>query len=641
MADGDLALADGFPVISYQDWRRGIEAALKGRPFEKALVSHSADGLALGPLYGGEPQADAPPPAKRAEFSRAVSALWPSGDGIELRQAQEHPDPSVANRHILRDLERGATAITLMIDPKAERGVAIGDLDDLARTLDGFDLRLAPLHLQAGRFGPQAAALLMALWDSRGVANPSGGFGIDPLGALAAEGRLLAPLDQALREAAAIAGQCHDSWTGMRALAVSSRPYHDAGASEAEELAIALATGLGYLRAMEQAGLGIDAAADQIAFSLMSDADIFLSIGKFRAMRVLWARLVAACGGKTRSMHLAALTAPRMFSRRDPYVNMLRSTAAAMAARLGGAEAITVLPYTAAYGVADRMARRIARNQPIILEEESHIGRVRDPAAGSFAIESLSLQLAEKAWAIFQEIEAGGGMADALRDGSLARRLAASRARLKAQVATGRLTLTGVNAFPDSHDKKPALETIDRAKHAARTGGALGGAQPAADAAAIAPLPAFRLGEDFEALRDRADALKARPRIHLAALGATADFAGRVGFVRGLLACGGIGANIGAGGGDFQAILGDYRASGLGAAILCASDPLYEQQAAALAGALKAAGARLVLLAGRPGEREDDWRAAGVDGFLWQGMDRVAALDALLTHFEEQAGRSA
>ena len=183
------------------------------------------------------------------------------------------------------------------------------------------------------------------------------------------------------------------------------RIIHNAGGSEAQELAFAIAAAVDYLRALEASGVPLDAARGMIYFRLAADADEFLTIAKFRAIRKLWARVEAACGLAPKPTTVAAETAWRMMTKRDPYVNMLRTTIAVTAAGLGGADNIAVLPHTAALGLPDAFARRVARNTQLILLEESNLAKVADPAAGSGAIEDLTAKLCAAAWAQFQEIE--------------------------------------------------------------------------------------------------------------------------------------------------------------------------------------------------------------------------------------------
>src|SRR6201991_3068110 len=229
------------------------------------------------------------------------------------------------------------------------------------------------------------------------------------------------------------------------------RPVHDAGGSEAQELAFTLAVGLAYLRMMEAGGIGLDAARSALSFRLSADADQFLTLAKFRALRLLWARIEQACGLTPKPLFIAADTAWRMLTQRDAYVNMLRATMATFSAGLGGANAITVLPHTLALGLPDPFARRVARNTHLVLLEESNLAKVSDPAAGSGGIETLTRQLCEAAWSLFQEIEKAGGLFASLERNLLQRKVLAARVAREANIAKRRDVLTGASEFPNLH----------------------------------------------------------------------------------------------------------------------------------------------------------------------------------------------
>lgn len=274
-------------------------------------------------------------------------------------------------------------------------------------------------------------------------------LGADPLGHEARTGEVLE-----LAGAVGLAREAAAHWPGVRALAVDALPYHEAGGSAAEELGLSLATGVAYLRALTGAGsgssaLGVQAALGQLEFRYAATADQFLTIAKFRAARRLWARIAEACGApEAGAQRQHAVTSPVMMTRRDPWVNMLRTTVACMAAGVGGADSVTVLPFDHELGLPDAFARRISRNTSTILLEESHLARVIDPAGGSYYVEQLTDELAHAAWEFFQEIEKAGGLAATLRSGLVADRLAATWAERSKKLAKRREPITGVSEFP-------------------------------------------------------------------------------------------------------------------------------------------------------------------------------------------------
>jgi methylmalonyl-CoA mutase len=384
-----------------------------------------------------------------------------------------------------------------------------------------------------------------------------------------------------------------------------------------------LATLVAYLRACEGAGLAPTDALARIAVAVAADADLFTTIAKLRAARRLLARLAEACGAAAavESVELAATTSERMMARRDPWVNMLRTTAACAAAAFGGADAITVLPFTWALGKPDAFARRIARNTHLVLQEESAAARVTDPAHGSWHVEKLTDELARKAWTLFQEIEAKGGMIAALESGFIhgeVARVAEARAK---DIATGRLALTGVSAFPLLADDGVKFQPHPPADPVTKGG---------TEVAALLPR---RLAEPYESLRDGADAHLAktgkRPRVFLAALGDLAAHSNRLTWMTNFLAAGGIAAVASEPIHNSADAGMAFAASGAEVACICSSDKVYAELGEATAGVLEQAGARRVLLAGRPKEQEAALKAAGVDAFVSAGSDAIATLTDL------------
>ena len=391
-----------------------------------------------------------------------------------------------------------------------------------------------------------------------------------------------------------------------------------------------LAVATAYLRALEAEGVALDAARRMLFFRLCADADQFLTMAKFRALRKLWARVEVSCALAPAPALVSAETAWRMLAARDPHVNILRATIAVVAAALGGADAITVLPFTAARGLPDAFARRIARNTQLILLEESHLAKVADPAAGSGAVEDLTDELCGAAWKLFQEIEAAGGAAAALENGLIQRNVAAIRAERAAAVARREEALTGVSIFPDLDEPVvPVLASIPPSP------------RRAAPEQMFEPLPAIRLAEPFEALRDASDRFLARtgarPKIFLASLGTAADFTARATFASNFFAAGGIEA-VNRESDSPPALASAFKASGVALACLCSSDSIYEREGTAAAGALKAAGARHIYLAGRPGNREAALRAAGVQSFIFEGCDALATLKGAHDIVAEKVG---
>jgi len=608
-ASEPFSLDGEFAEATSEAWRKLVDATLKGALFSR-LESRTYDGLTIEPLY------------RRAAAARLIAGR-PAGAAWTVMQRVDHPDPAAANKLAIEDLENGATGLVLVFAGSISAN-GFG-LDAAPGTLERA---LADIALDAGiaidlNLSPQTrhvVADLAALVGRRGIAPASVDLrtSINPIGGFAASGAVGKGWTAMAGDFAGMVGDLFAAgFRGPFAVA-DGRVIHNAGGSNAQELAFALASAVAYLRALEAHGMTLEAARDAIYFRLAADADQFLTMAKFRAVRSLWARVEAACGLSPKRPLLTAETAWRMMTKRDPYVNLLRTTIAVAAAALGGADAVTVLPHTAPIGLPDAFARRLARNCQLVLLEESNLARVADPAAGSGALEALTRELCIAAWSIFQEIEQAGGAWAALETGLIARSVAAVRAERQTAVARGKDVLTGTNAFPDIHETTPAVLPVPP--------------RPAADdlsssAAAIA-LPRIRLAEPFEALRDRSDRFLARtgarPRIFLATLGSPAEFNARMSFAKNFFEIGGIEA-VSSPGPNFGPV---YKTTGTALACLCSSDKVYEKDAPAALAALKSGGARQIYLAGRPGEHEAAWRAAGVQSFVYEGCDLLATLAA-------------
>lgn len=618
-------------------WRALVDKVLKGADFDRVLTSRTFDGLRIAPLY---PKAEGEVP----RALRAASGPW------TVMQRVDHPDVDEANRLALDDLENGAGGLVLsFMGAAGARGFGLGEADaealDLA--LAGVHLDLITLRLETAPFaghGPRAAIAELA--ERRGL-DPAAltvDFGLDPLGDAVRTAHLPAAWPEMERRIAEAAVPLIGRGFAGSVLTVDTRPHHEAGAAEAQELAAALGTGVAYLRALEAGGVPLDRARAALVFLLVADTDEFLTVAKFRAFRRLWAAVERACGLDPKPIRLLAETAWRSTTRRDPWVNLLRGTIAAFSAVVGGADALTVLPYTAPLGLADGFGRRLARNTQAILAEEAHLWRVADPAAGAGGFEALTDELAAAAWRLFQEIEAGGeievggGMAAALASGAWQQRLAGTREARSSAVARRMVQITGTSEYPNLAEAPVAvLKPIPAPAPAAAVG---------EGAVTFAPFAFPRLAEPFERLRDAAEAGAAATgraaTVFLAGLGSPASFNARAGFARAAFEAGGIAALGNEARADLTALVAEFRASGAGIACLCGSDDTYaapvaegqdetvaETVAEAAARAFAEAGATLVVLAGRPGEREAALRAAGIGAFLFAGDDLVAFLSAV------------
>jgi methylmalonyl-CoA mutase len=606
----DMPFADAFPPAEEAQWRKLVDGVLKGKSFE-TLVAKTYDDVPIAPLYSRAPEET--PHALRASPGR-----W------SLLPRIDNPDPVEANKQALSDLENGATGLQLVFSGSTgDYGFALPDAseDTIAQVLDGVFLETGiNIELDLSAATRDAAANIAHLIETRGTdpALTNIVFGLNPLGGIA-RGKIDAEDWPSLApKFAQHVGSLADRGFAKSLCVADARMVHAAGGSDVQELAFALASAVVYLRALESSGIGLDAARKLISFRLAADADQFCGIAKFRALRQLWARVEDACGLAPAPLHLHAETAWRMMTRNDPHVNLLRATMAVFSAALGGADSITVLPFTQALGLPDAAARRLARNTQLVLSEESNLDKVSDPAAGSGGYEALTEEFCERAWHLFQQIETEGGLPKALASGSFQSRVAATRARRRERVARRLDPLTGASEFPILEEVpvsvlKPlplSLQTEDTKK--------------------LAPM---RLAEPFECLRANADRFPekgSRPTIFLANLGPLAAFAPRAMFAKNFFAAGGIAAIDNDGFDSPHQAAASFKTSDARLACICSSDAVYAEKAVAMVQALARAGAKAIYLAGRPRELEAELRQAGVTDFMYQGCDVPRLLEDAL-----------
>lgn len=596
-----LPLASEFAAPTREQWLKLVDGVLKGADFDKRLVGKTYDGLAIQPL---QPRHAGAIPVGRA----AGSAPW------LVAQRVDDPDTGRANAQALDDLMGGANGLRLVFagSPTANGfGIKDASRETLTRVLSQISLDMGvTLDLDIGPGTKEAGEVIADIARQKGI-NPAQldiKFGFNPFCVYAAGGPNaafpwgdLAPLLAQMVQGLKAAGFSSQS------LVCDGRLVHAAGGSDAQEIAFVLASAAAYLRTLDAAGIAATDAMQALYVRIAVDADQFGSIAKLRALRKVWAQLAAACGVAPAPVFIVAETAWRMQTRIDPQVNILRNTVAVFAAAVGGADMVSVLPHTAAVGLPDSAARRLARNTQVVLAEESNLYRVIDPAAGAGAIEALTDDLAAKAWSAFQAIEAAGGIVAAIQAGKVKSDIAAVVDARRKAIASRKDPLTGASEFPNIAEA--AVNVL----------------QPLPVQTTGAGLSPIRLAEPYEALRAKADRQANRPRVFLANLGTVADFTARTIFAKNFYEAGGFEAPANSGFANHEALLDAYRSSGARIAVICSSDTVYAEQAEACAAALSAAGA-VVALAGRPGDNEATLRAAGVRQFAYAGADVIATL---------------
>lgn len=604
-----LTLAGDFPAPTREQWLAEVaRVLLKGTPgagdedlqraFDRRLVSRTDDGIAIQPLYTAEDAPAAPPAPGQAPFLRSTHAApvpW------EVRQRVW---PAVDGSSGVAELESGTTGLLVTVDAAADVPALVD------RALDGVLLDLAPVSLDVDDPAAQipAARHLLACWDSAGTPaeDRRGCLGLDPLGAWALVGGTF-DLAAAVDAVAEVVRVARASSPQVRPVQVDATVWHEAGATEAQELAWAVASGAWLLRALAERGIPLEGAARAVEFRFAATDDQFLTIAKLRAARRLWARVLEVAGAAEadRAMVMQVETSRAMLTRYDIWVNALRSTVACFAAGVGGADAVTVLPHDVLVEAGGTsLGRRVARNTQTILQMESHLTRVVDMAGGSWFVETLTDELAVHAWSIVQQVDASGGMVANLESGALQAAVEQARSARQQQVALRRRPITGVSEFPDIDENPPS----------------------APDSSSVMPSPHFtpmtphRLSQDFEAQRARADAQAAigeRPVIYLATLGTPAQSTARATFAKNLFEAAGI-----------RTVIGSVEEfDGTGVVCVCSSDAAYAETGADAVARLRSAGARRIYLAGRgvdvPGVDEEVGLGSDVLDVLTRALDSL------------------
>ncbi|QDG76943.1 methylmalonyl-CoA mutase family protein [Labrenzia sp. PHM005] len=581
---------ESFFAADEEAWWSAVDKALKGAAREK-LTSKTDDGLAIAPLY-----------SNRTDVS-ARSLRPQRGDWI-VSQRIDLADLTEANAQILEDLTGGASGLDLVVDgtgTAAGRGIRVSSADDFAALYKGVQPDLIETRLDAGAQSFQVLSLFFDYLKAEKLdpANVHVTVSHDPN-----VDKGTGDVSAAVKETAA---KCISAGSLARFLTADGQVWHNAGASQAQELALVLASAVAHLRSLETTDLDPETWTDRISLTLVADADQFGTIAKARAMRKLWASVLKGAGLPQRPANLHMTTSRRMLTRRDPWVNLLRNTVASFAAGIGGADGVCVLPHTFAVGVPDAFARRLARNTQAMLLEESNLAKVMDPAAGSGAIEARTEQLCAAAWTLFQEIEAAGGLAAATQNGLVDQRISETKAKLEKDIARRKRPVTGVSEFPDLGEEPVSVLS-----------------------AAVDTDGGWRYAEPFEALRNAADAHEnatgAAPSIFLASLGSLAQFTARATWIANAFAAGGLKTTEAAVYGSVEEMAAAFKDSGAALACIVSSDAVYEAEAEAVAKALTAAGANHLYLAGKPGGQEEAYRAAGVGTFVYAGCDILELL---------------
>ncbi|GGJ78042.1 methylmalonyl-CoA mutase [Anoxybacillus voinovskiensis] len=662
MADLSTMKNVSFPIPSYEEWKEEVEKSLKGKPIEK-LHSMTYEQLQLKPIYTSqdlqslelEQYPGFPSYVRGTEPNEYIGKPW------AVSQELFASSPKEWNEIVKHDLARGQTEIHLVLD---RLGFSVTSLEDVETMFSGIPLERYSIRVDAGVCSLPFVALFVAYLQKQSLSlhHVRGTIGMDPLSALAVNGELSISLSTLYDVMADATKWAKEQMPHIKTIIVHGEPYHNGGANAVQELAFSFAAAVEYINECLTRGLTVDEVAERMSFSFAIGADFFMEIAKLRAARAMWSNIVQAFGGNESSQKISLHARTSYFTKTvyDPYVNMLRASAEAFAAIVGGANSLHVSPFDEAIRPADEFSRRIARNTQLILLEEAHIGKVIDPAGGSYYVETLTAQIAEQAWKLFQQIEATGGMTKALQAGVVQAEIEKIAKLREQNVKTRKERIIGTNVYANLAEPKPDIQSVSSPKdescggetmerngnwvdsaiafvHRRATARGIDAALAmTGSSVAISPIRQWRLSEPFEQLRQAAErhleTHGKRPTVHLINLGAIAHHKARADFMTGFFEAGGFAVmkNDGYMSTD-EAIKGALEGDGTHY-IICGTDESYPEAVPAIAKALKGANPpRNVYVAGKqPPETETAFVEAGVDGFIHIGSNCYETLVAFM-----------
>ena len=660
--------AQKFPTVNYQSWREEAEKTLKGKPVEK-LSTCTYEDISLKPIYTKEDTAelehmnDLP---GLPYFKRGVEKLGYVTNPWKVSQEIASATIHDANAILKHDLARGQTMVNMFVNHsqhKPNRGITILTLKDLTALFEGITINKYPLLIDTDLCSLPFTSLLIAYCNEKNISLESinGTIGMDPLGSFVSEGKLSIPLKKLYDIMALQLTWAKESAPQLRTILVKGQPYHNGGASAVQELAFTLAAGVDYIQECQNRGLTIDDITPRMLFSFSVGSNLFMEVAKLRAARLLWTKVVEAYDGNddSKKMNIHARTSSYTKTVYDPYVNMLRSTTEAFAAAIGGVESLHVSTFDEALRNSNDFSRRIARNTQIILQEESHLNKVVDPAGGSWYIETLTSEVADKAWSLFQQVEDKGGFFKALQEGFIQSEIKNVSETKQENVKSRKDKIVGTNFYANLSEKpltssaerlSVSNETIRRLQVNEAINKELGNAINENDetlvklsveflssgasveellslfkessSEGVEPVVAHRLAEPFEELRNAAIVFKNStgdwPKIGLINLGPISIHKPRADFITGFFEAGGFQVVKNAGYQSIEEAVQGYRSTNLSTNVICGSDELYAEMVEELVTKIKAINPKTTLfVAGKQATHVgEQFVNAGVSDFI-------------------------
>ncbi len=604
-------LFDMFSPTTTEDWVAKITVDLKGADFDKKLVWRTNEGFNVQPFYRREDLKNVPHMGTLPGQFPYVRGTRDNNDWL-IRQQIPGTTPEEINDEAVHAIDRGADSIGIKLgrDVKAE---------DLAVILKGIDLKKVELNISCcnGK-AVEVAKMVVDYLKANGLEKDfRGSIDFDPFKRLLRHG-LEFPRD--IKTEAMAMYEAVKEVENFRCFAVDSVLLNNAGAYITQELGYALAWGAEWMDILTDAGLTPCEVAKRIKFNMGISSNYFMELAKFRAARMLWAEIVKAYGAEDEccKMMVHAVTSQYNQTIYDAHVNLLRSMTETMSAALAGVDSIETLPFDLQYKKPDEFSERIARNQQLLLREESHLNKVIDPAGGSYYIETLTASIAKVAWALFTEVEEKGGFYALLKSGEIQKKVNDSGIKRHSDVARRKEILLGTNQYPNFNET--ALGKIETTSCGCGCGC---GNEEVVDGA-VEALNFDRAASQFEQLRLDTERSGKRPKVFMLTIGNLAMRLARAQFSSNFFGCAGyeIIDNIG-----FQSVKEGVDAAmekGADVVVLCSSDDEYAQYAPEAFKELD--GRAMFVVAGAPACM-DELKAQGIEDFIHV---RVNVLDTLV-----------
>ncbi|MEH7236994.1 methylmalonyl-CoA mutase family protein [Bacillus sp. JJ1562] len=605
-----------FPSIDYETWKQEAEKSLKGKPIEK-LHKQTYENITLKPIYTKEDVQqisflkDMPGEGSRVRGSEPtgyVNCPWHVSQEIDVKTLEDF------NTALKDALQNGQTMIhfTLQTQINPAEGLALHNEEDIAKAFDGISLSNTPVLIDAKT---DLLAFLPLVHSYAKTDSLTGTIGMDPLAILVEKGQLPIKPEVGYDQLAESVKWVKENQSNLRTIFVKGDPYHNGGANAVQELGFAIGTGIEYLSELLERGLTVDEIASSMTFSFSIGSNVFMEIAKLRAAKILWTTIIEAYGGNEDSskLHIHARTSAFTKTIHDPYVNILRSTIEAFSAIVGGIDSLHVSAFDEPVKDSDSFSRRIARNTQSILREESFLNKVIDPAGGSWYVESLTNELADKAWELLNEIESQGGMLEALKAGSVQESITSVLLERQKNVNHRKDRIVGTNMYANILEK-PICHKKTKEKE--------GSIEAAISIKRITPV---RLSESFEQIRQASESylqtFGERPKVGLLNLGPIPEHKPRADFITGFFESGGFQVVKNDGYLSAENAIEGANAMNLTTYIICGKDETYKELVTDICSELKKSNPDTRLFIAGKQENEEFYINIGINDFIHIGTD--------------------